>query len=583
MTRRYTLGFALLSLATLPINAQQTVAPAWTELSRPRAHVSRPTTAAITAQDLASRLYPFAHDSMQGRNLGTAGNAKGVEYLAREAQAIGLEPGGDNGTYFQTIGLVDRVLDATAPFTAGGTTFVPWTDYVVRDQGPGARSVTGVQTIYGGTWGDSATLIDSAAVAGKLVVLNISPAGYAPGSPGGPSRAAVSRHYASAAGIVIAGLDFATPQLMQVYRQPLSVFQPQGMETPAVPSVIYVTKRTASVLMGTGIETVKAGAAGVTVTSGPRIAVQQIEFPARNVVGIIRGSDPSLRSQYVAIGSHNDHVGFNKRPVAHDSIYIVNHLFRTGGADDPAPRLNDKQAAQVNAALADIRRRTSGASARPDSIYNGADDDGSGSVSLLEIAQYFAAQKVKPKRSVLFIWHVGEEAGLFGSQWFTDNPTVPRDSIVAQLNLDMVGRGAATDVTGVNVKGGNLKGGPAYLQLIGSRRLSTELGDLAESVNVGSKRPLAFDYGMDANGHPQNIYCRSDHYEYARYGIPVIFFTTGGHADYHQVTDEAQYIDYDRLAHVSSYIASLGAKIANLDHRIVVDKAKPDPKGVCVQ
>jgi hypothetical protein len=94
---------------------------------------------------------------------------------------------------------------------------------------------------------------------------------------------------------------------------------------------------------------------------------------------------------------------------------------------------------------------------------------------------------------------------------------------------------------------------------------------------------MSFDYLMDANGHPVNIYCRSDHYEYARYGIPIIFFTTGGHADYHQVTDEPQYIDYDRLARVSQYVADLAARVGNLDHRPVVDKAKPDPKGQCVQ
>jgi hypothetical protein len=88
---------------------------------------------------------------------------------------------------------------------------------------------------------------------------------------------------------------------------------------------------------------------------------------------------------------------------------------------------------------------------------------------------------------------------------------------------------------------------------------------------------------MDANGHPSNIYCRSDHYEYARYGIPIIFFTTGGHADYHQVTDEPQYIDYDRMARVAQYVADLAAKIANLDHRPVVDKPKPDPHGQCIQ
>jgi hypothetical protein len=88
---------------------------------------------------------------------------------------------------------------------------------------------------------------------------------------------------------------------------------------------------------------------------------------------------------------------------------------------------------------------------------------------------------------------------------------------------------------------------------------------------------------MDAAGHPVNIYCRSDHYEYARYGIPIIFFTTGGHADYHQVTDEPQYIDYDRLTRVAQYVADLATRVGNLEHRPVVDKEKPDPKGQCVQ
>jgi Zn-dependent M28 family amino/carboxypeptidase len=298
---------------------------------------------------------------------------------------------------------------------------------------------------------------------------------------------------------------------------------------------------------------------------------------------MVRGSDPVLRNEYVAIGGHNDHIGQSPRPVAHDSIYVVNHLFRVEGADDPPPRLTAEQAAEVNGILADIRRRSGGASARPDSIYNGADDDGSGSVSTLEVAEYIASQKVKPKRSILFVWHVGEEEGLYGSEWFTDHPTVPRDSIVAQLNMDMVGRGAASDVTGSSKEGGKLRGNPDYVQLVGSRRLSTELGDLAESVDKAERRPLSFDYGMDANGHPQNIYCRSDHYEYARYGIPIIFFTTGGHADYHQVTDEPQYIDYDRMARVAQYVADLATKVANLDHRPVVDKPKPDPHGQCVQ
>jgi Zn-dependent M28 family amino/carboxypeptidase len=202
---------------------------------------------------------------------------------------------------------------------------------------------------------------------------------------------------------------------------------------------------------------------------------------------------------------------------------------------------------------------------------------------VLEIAEAFATAKDRPKRSLLFVWHTGEEAGLYGSEYYTDHPTVPRDSIVAQLNMDMVGRGAATDITGEKKEGGLTHGGPGYVQLVGSRRLSTELGDLIEDVNRTNKIGLTFDYSMDANGHPQNIYCRSDHYEYARYGIPIVFFTTGGHSDYHQVTDEPQYIDYDRMAHVATLVHDAAFRVANLDHRVGVDKPKPDPKGRCVQ
>jgi hypothetical protein len=102
-------------------------------------------------------------------------------------------------------------------------------------------------------------------------------------------------------------------------------------------------------------------------------------------------------------------------------------------------------------------------------------------------------------------------------------------------------------------------------------------------VNVEAKFGIKLDYSMDANGHPQNIYCRSDHYEYARYGIPIAFFTTGGHADYHMVTDEPQYIDYNRLSLVSNFVKALATRVANLDHRLVVNQPKPDPKGQCRQ
>jgi len=147
----------------------------------------------------------------------------------------------------------------------------------------------------------------------------------------------------------------------------------------------------------------------------------------------------------------------------------------------------------------------------------------------------------------------------------------------------MVGRGHPWDVTGATREGAPLRGGPGYLQLVGSRRLSTELGDLIEQVNRDGRIGLTFDYGMDANGHPMNIYCRSDHYEYARFGIPVTFFTTGGHSDYHQVTDEPQYLDYPHMARIATLVTDVATRIANLDHRLVIDKAKPDPRAACQQ
>jgi hypothetical protein len=348
---------------------------------------------------------------------------------------------------------------------------------------------------------------------------------------------------------------------------------------PVGPPTIFVTPRVAGLLFGAAVDGVAPGTAGKSLQG--TLILRQTQAPGRNVVAILPGSDPALRNQYVAIGAHNDHIGFNHSPADHDSVRAFDMVARVQGADSPRPAtLTPEQTARIRA-ITDSLHALHGV--RRDSINNGADDDGSGTVSVLEIAEALAAAPVKPKRSILFVWHTGEEAGLWGSQFYTDHPTVPRDSIVAQLNMDMVGRGAATDVTGELKEGGLARGGTGYVQLIGSRRLSTELGDLIESVNRTSALGLAFDYSQDANGHPQNIYCRSDHYEYARYGIPIVFVTTGGHADYHQVTDEPQYIDYPRMTQVATLVRDAAVAVANLDHRITVDKPKPDPKGRCVQ
>jgi hypothetical protein len=578
MNRTVTQLIPLLALAAAPAAAGAQAQDPWASLALPRTYAPRPTTAAITPADLMSRLYQFSDDSMQGRLIATPGNAKGVEYIARELRRLGLEPAGDNGTYFQDIHLQDRMVDSDATIRVGGTELHAWTDYVPRDNGPGARSLEGVQVIYGGTMSDSAHLVDPQVAAGKLVVIGMGP-GYVGNPPGTANRIALTRRYLTAAGIAFAGLDMVTPSSIAIYRQPLQVVG--NAEGPELPAYMYVTKRAAALLLGADPDGLQPGALGATVAGGPRFIQRPTATPARNVVAILRGSDATLAREYVAMGAHNDHIGTGEA-LPDDSVYIVNHLFRLEGADDDDPKLTAEQQAQVNHILARVRAATHGASARVDSVYNGADDDGSGSMGLLEIAEYFASRP-HPKRSILFVWHVGEEEGLYGSEYFTDHPTVPRDAIVAQLNMDMIGRGAASDVTGSSITGAKLHGGPGYLQLVGSRRLSTELGDLAETVNRSGNHGLNFDYSMDANGHPQNIYCRSDHYEYARYGIPIIFFTTGGHADYHQVTDEPQHIDYAHYAQVARYVADLATHVANLDHRPVVDKPKPDPHGRCVQ
>jgi len=265
-------------------------------------------------------------------------------------------------------------------------------------------------------------------------------------------------------------------------------------------------------------------------------------------------------------------VGMAEVALDHDSVRAFNRVMRPQGANDPVARPTPEQATRIRA-VADSMRRAHGG-ARVDSVFNGADDDGSGTVALLEIAEAMAKAPRRPLRSILFVSHTAEEAGLYGSQHFTDHPTVPLDSIVAALNMDMVGRGRAEDIRG---------GGPSYIQLIGSRRLSTQLGAAIDSLNTRRSNPMRIDYSFDAAGHPLNRYCRSDHFMYARYGIPITYFSRGYHVDYHQVGDEAQYIDYDGLVNVAGFVRDIAAAVANRPQRLVVDGTKQDPNAPCRQ
>ena len=530
----------------------------------------RPTVSAITPADLMTRLYIFADDSMMGRQVGTEYNLKGTAYIEREVRRLGLVPAGTDG-YFQNLPLYIYSTDSASTMRVAGQTLALGTDYLVYTQREGRIPLDGMSVVHGGSAADSATWIAGDAAAGKLVVLTVP-------STSTPIRVfSGSSRYGRAAALVVVSLDRLNPNVQRFVSRRTALTPDDA--PPAGPPSVFVTPRVATLMFGAAADGVAPGTAGRPLEG--TLVVHQAQAPGRNVIAVIRGSDPVLRNEYVAIGAHNDHIGFNNGPVDHDSIRAFNMVARVQGADSPRPAtLSAEQRTRIRT-MTDSLHALHGA--RRDSINNGADDDGSGSMTVLEIAEALATAPVKPKRSIIFVWHTGEEAGLWGSQHFTDHPTVPRESIVAQLNMDMVGRGAATDVTGELKEGGLKRGGPGYVQLIGSRRLSTELGDLIEDVNRTSRLGLAFDYSQDANGHPQNIYCRSDHYEYARYGIPVVFVTTGGHSDYHQVTDEPQYIDYGRMTQVARLVHDAAVRVANLDHRVVVDKPKPDPKGRCVQ
>jgi len=541
----------------------------------PLKHAPAPTSPEITAADLMTRLYIYADDSMMGRRGGTIYNLKATDYIAGEARAMGLLPAGDSGTYFQTVPLMRETVDTSSTLTVAGTTLRVFDDFAMRRLRAGApRPLDGAPVVYGGPLGGTDSLPPEV-VRGALIV-------FGPPRVAGPTTrlqlGALLSRFGTAAGIAMPGLERLPPQFRSSERQPQLTMGGPARDT--VPLFLQVTTAAAARLLGTALDSVTVGPTGRTVQA--HLVIDRESAPARNVVAIVPGRDRKLRGEYVAIGAHNDHLGFNTSPVDHDSLRIWNHIVRPEGADDGGKQATPAQQALADSLLAAWRAAHPGTS-RKDSIDNGADDDGSGTVSVLEIAQKIVSLRTRPKRSILFVWHTGEELGLLGSRWFTDHPTVPRDSIVAQLNIDMIGRGDADDEVGRTKEGTPIHGGPDYLQLVGSRRLSTELGDLVETVNREGHHGLAFDYSIDANGHPANIYCRSDHYSYARYGIPVVFFTTGIHSDYHQVTDEPEYIDYAHMARVASLIEDIAVHVADLDHRVVVDQPKPDPNAACRQ
>jgi Zn-dependent M28 family amino/carboxypeptidase len=193
-----------------------------------------------------------------------------------------------------------------------------------------------------------------------------------------------------------------------------------------------------------------------------------------------------------------------------------------------------------------------------DIINNGADDDGSGTTALLAVAKAFATGP-RPKRSVVFIWHAGEEGGLLGSRFNADYPIVPLDRVQALLNMDMVGRDDCDNLEGDYTN---------TLFVVGADRISTDLHNLIVQTSRTQAKPLTLDYELNDLADPESVYTRSDHYSYAFKGIPIAFFTTGLHPDYHKVSDTVDKIQFPKMARIAELVYRTGFSIANTERAL---------------
>jgi len=542
-----------------------------------------PTTAAITPRDLQIRLYQFADDSMMGRQVGRVGNYKGTTYIANEVKRLGLVPAGDNGTYFQVLPFHTKQFTNHSRLTVDGNP-IAWEKEFVAVPGTRApRSIDTVRVIFGGVDGDTTRQITAAQAAGKFVVLLPRPAGLntgrgaARGGRGFGFGAPPSR-FANAIAVATIDLDELSPAQRAAINTPTVASQSvarvggggrgrgaeptdsltilkQQIAALAPQATLRLTREGAAKLFHrASIDGLVPGGTGGLVTA----SLDFIELPsewARNVVAMIPGSDPVLKNEYVAIGAHNDHIGMRNPPVDKDSLKAFNIIRNRMLLANNMISLTPSQLDEIKVNMDSIRKIYP--KARMDSVNNGADDDGSGSMGVLEIAEAMQAMKTKPKRTTLFVWHTGEEGGLVGSRFFTENPTVPMDSVVAQINIDMIGRGRAGDIPG---------GGPDYLGVVGSFFDSKDLGEAVQAVNKKEPKPFNLDYRYDStltwSGY-NNIYGRSDHFNYAKQGVPIAFFWTGLHGDYHQPSDEPEWIDYPHYAAIANYIKDLVVDVGN--------------------
>jgi hypothetical protein len=504
----------------------------------------------IAAAQLRDYLTFIASDEMEGRDTPSRGLDTTAKFLAMNLSRWGFKPAGDNGTFFQRIDLRrNRADTGQTKVEYNGRALTAGTDFLPAG---GSGTASGSLVFAGNGWFIKSKEIDAYKdidPTGKIAVI----VGTPNQSPRGVSRSDLGKagedfmnpsDYARKKGAV--GLiyipDFQYLANWQGIRQRLvergstvvAKFQTESSAMP-LPSVV-ISPEIANALFA-GEKQTASGVFNASYGTGPTTPFVMSEqkkvtlslasnietVPTQNVVAVWEGSDPLLKAEYVALGAHYDHVGSG------------------------CPRAGD------------------------DTICNGADDDGSGTTALLGMAEALAKSPTRPKRSVLFVWHCGEEKGLWGSRYFTEFPTVPLDKIVAQINIDMIGRSKKEGDT--NPRNAELTG-PDAVYLIGSTMMSTELGDLVNTVNK-SYLNLTFDTRYDDPKDPNRFFYRSDHFNYARKGIPIIFFFDGVHEDYHRAGDTADKIDYQKMEKITRTIYMTAWEIANRPARLKVDKPLP--------
>jgi hypothetical protein len=501
---------------------------------------------AIRAAELKDFLYFVASDEMEGRNTPSRGLDTTAKFIATNLSMWGLKPGGDDGTYFQKIILVQNKVDPEGgSVEIGGQKLTFGVDYLPGYSGGSAK---GGLVYAGNGWVVKAKNIDpykDLDVRGKIIVAaaDLPPKGLSYGELHGKQGEDFSMptDYAAqhgAAGVILIpssrSLGTWNARRKAITQPSRAVVEKFQVSPNSVPVITLSEKMVGTLFAGEkvdGATIVKHAGSNDPVESFELSASKEVSFTVaaqkekvmtQNVVAICEGSDPVLKNEYVAIGAHYDHVGIGDKPI------------------------------------------------NGDAIYNGADDDGSGTVSVMALAEAFA-KGPPPKRSILFVWHCGEEKGLWGSRYFTENPTVPLKQIVTQLNIDMIGR--SKKIGDTNPKNAELSG-PNEIYVIGSKMMSSQLGELSEAVNKSFLK-LSFNYKYDDPKDPNRFFFRSDHFNYAQKGIPIIFYFDGVHEDYHQPSDSPDKIDYLKMEKVARTIYVTGLTIANLPARPKVDKQLP--------